>query len=62
LFGIQAEILALSKLPNVECFQLGGVVSKYGSAGKIDVAAVTKYVKAAVAAFGFGRTCFEGNW
>lgn len=62
LTAYTAAVESIAKLPNVECIQLGGVASQWGSEGAIDKAAVGAYVKAAINAFGFSRVCFEGNW
>jgi len=56
-----AEVTALARLPNIECFQLGGVMRAF-KGGAVDRAAVARFVTAAVAEFGWKRTCFEGNW
>ena len=57
-----AALRRLEQHPNVECIQLGGVLSAWGKAGAVDTDAVKGWVKAAIGIFGFGRVCFEGNW
>eukprot|EP00037_Helgoeca_nana_P022172 m.225768 g.225768 ORF g.225768 m.225768 type:complete len:349 (+) comp25913_c0_seq2:14-1060(+) len=56
-----AKIKALAQFTNIECFQLGGVMHAFHG-GAVDTIAVSRFVSAAVAAFGWGRVCFEGNW
>eukprot|EP00041_Stephanoeca_diplocostata_P023013 m.558318 g.558318 ORF g.558318 m.558318 type:complete len:687 (-) comp22198_c0_seq3:105-2165(-) len=56
------SVRALAALSNVECIQLGGIMSVWGSHGEVDTNSVQKYVGAAINIFGFDRVCFEGNW
>jgi predicted TIM-barrel fold metal-dependent hydrolase len=53
-----AKIKALAQFTNIECFQLGGVMHAFHG-GAVDTIAVSRFVSAAVAAFGWGRVCFE---
>ena len=52
----------LSAHTNIECIQLGGVMSAFGASGQVDKAATKTWVREALTIFGFGRVCFEGNW
>jgi predicted TIM-barrel fold metal-dependent hydrolase len=58
----EKEINELAAFDNIDCLQLGGVMSGWGSKGAVDIPQVTKFIKAAIKQFGFKRTCFEGNW